>query len=314
MSGGNTTGANGATDPTGQTTGGALGDGANANAQLPEWANDLPEPVRQWDEVKNADSPDKFWDQVANMRSRLGRSITIPGEDASDEDKAAFRDKLRKQVDGLVELPSDDDDEGWRNVWQQLGAPEEPTGYKLPEVDDPLMTDERAQQLAAIAHKAGMTRRQLEAWMSDLMTAEAEAVEQQQAQREEAMGELRKEWGLAYKERLALAEKMRAEFFPHAEPDSLAPDDLKALAALGERFGKEGGEFRDQSGSGATMTPQDALVQISEIRNNPKHPYNNPQDPGYQAARDKMRRLYKMAYPDDNSSQVGVGVQGFGIG
>jgi hypothetical protein len=63
-----------------------------------DWKTSLPEPVQGWDEVKNSDTPDKFWDQVTNMRSHLGQSIRIPGQDAGDDDWKAFNEKMIAKV------------------------------------------------------------------------------------------------------------------------------------------------------------------------------------------------------------------------
>ncbi len=54
-----------------QNDDGAGDDGGNDGGG--EWYSSYPETVQAWDEVKNSDSPEKFWDQMTNMRSLIGR-------------------------------------------------------------------------------------------------------------------------------------------------------------------------------------------------------------------------------------------------
>jgi len=301
----------GATD--GGVPGGGVGDGAGdgAASSAPEWVAGLPETVRDWDEVKNSDSPEKFWDQVTNMRSRIGRSITIPGEDASDEAKAEFRTKLREKVQGLVELPGEDDADGWNNLYSQLGRPEEAAGYAMPEVEGAPMSDDRASFLSEVAHEAGLSRGQFEKVMNKVLAQEAEVVQAQQAEFEQGMSNLKTEWGMAFDERSGVAEKVRSQFMKHVPAEAVGPETMKALYEIGKQLGGETAQVLNQGETGAALTPQDAQTQISEIRNNPQHPYNNKADPGHKAAREKVQRLYKAAYPgggeDSGHFTAGIG-------
>lgn len=72
------------------------------------WQDLLPENVRGWDEVKNSDSPEKFFGQMENLRSMMGKSIRIPTEDAGEEAMQAFMEKVTS-VDGVMVKPKDAD-------------------------------------------------------------------------------------------------------------------------------------------------------------------------------------------------------------
>jgi len=114
----------------GDGDGGGNGNGGDA------WSAGLPENVQEWDEVRNSDTPEKFWGQVTDMRKFLGQSIRIPGENASSEDLAAFHDKLTSKVPGLTHVPDFKDAEAAGKFYSAIGRPEKQDEYKLPEIDN----------------------------------------------------------------------------------------------------------------------------------------------------------------------------------
>jgi len=65
---------------------------------------------------------------------RLGDSITIPGADATDDDRAAFRERLA-QIEGVAQMPTPDDADALNALYTKLGKPEKADAYQLPEVD-----------------------------------------------------------------------------------------------------------------------------------------------------------------------------------
>ena len=106
---------------------GAAGGGAVDDS----WKGTLPDSVKDWNEVKEAKSADSFWEQMQNMRSFMGQSIRVPGEDASKDDKAAFNTKLMEKVPSLMQKPDFDNDEVMQAFYSQMGRPEEAEVYDL---------------------------------------------------------------------------------------------------------------------------------------------------------------------------------------
>ena len=84
----------------------------------------------------------------------LGNSIRIPGEDASDEARKAFYDKI-STLPNIIKFDENDP----TSVFNRLGRPETVDGYKLETAAsiDPTITSTFLQE----AHKAGLTNRQV---------------------------------------------------------------------------------------------------------------------------------------------------------
>ena len=246
------------------------------------------------------------------MRSRMGRSITIPGEDASDEDRQSFKQRLRDKVTGLVELPAEGDSEGWGEFYKQLGRPDQIEDYTVTqEIVENVPTDV-LKGYAEAALKANIPRDNFKAFMEQVAQEHQVAEQQQQKAYEEDMTALKGEWGLAFDERVTAAKGILDKFFPGAELDmtDLNSNLVKGLHAISQSLGGESPQIAQQS-NGATLTVGEAKMQIAEIRNNPQHPYNNPADPNHKYAREKVQALYKQAFPSNESVD---GYQTIGIG
>ena len=258
------------------------------------WKEQLPENVREWDEVKNAETAEAFFEQMSNMRSSLGQSIRIPGEDASDETRTAFYSKLTEKVPGLVQKPLEDSEEDLLKFYRQLGAPENPEGYTY-DKEDPLVG-----LLQNAGVEAGLTPTQFKKVADKLLSESEQARETSKAQKEQEIGDLKKEWGEAYETKRAQAELIRKQYFPFApEGDEIGVASIKAFAKLGDQLAGEDGKIVNPGGNTVgALTPNEAKIKISEILNNKEHPYWNRRDPAHQAAREKMTRLNMAAYPN----------------
>ncbi len=261
------------------------------------WQDNLPESVRGWEEVKNSDSSDKFFDQMTNMRSAMGASIRIPGEDASDEVKAEFRQKLMTKVPGLVQMPGEG--ESMDDMYVALGRPEEISGYTAPEIEGAGVSPERFGQLAAVAHKYGLSKAQLEGMANDIFTADAVANAEVVQANADALGGLKGEWGGAFEERSGMAKTILAKFFPHFDPTHMSADDMRGFHTLAKQLGTESSQALFQGSSEGALVPAEIEIKISEVRGNKNHPYHNPNDPGHAAAKKQMSGYYELLNPED---------------
>src|SRR5574341_618151 len=69
---------------------------------------------------------------LVDIKAHVGASIRVPGPDAPEADRKAFRDKLREKVPELVEVPADPTKltpELEAPVLERLGRPKEHKGY-----------------------------------------------------------------------------------------------------------------------------------------------------------------------------------------
>ena len=255
----------------------------------------LPESIRDWDEVKNSDDINVFWDRMSNMRTKIGTGLYKPGDDAGDEDWGKFSTKaMALSGDRLIIRPDLENAEQRNALFKTLGRPEDANGYEFAEIEGSKINDDRKKFVSDIAFELGLTKSQLKGL--DQKIREAEMVSSGEAAElfTNELKTLTQEWGLLYDERVHAAKKIAATFFPHLNPETdFSAAELKAFHSLATQFGKGGKEFRDQGDENKDlMTPLEAGGKIDEIRNNKEHPYNNPQMAGHDVAKKKMRELY----------------------
>jgi len=297
--GGTGMGAGGAGDAGGGVGSGAAGD----------WRASLPEGVRDWQEVKDSPDAETFYKQVGDMRSRLGRSVTIPGEDAGTEQRQAFYEKLQKQVPDLMKVPDYSNDEDAMRVLRQMGAPEDVSGYERVQVDGIDIPDERWAVLTTAAKEAGLTKKQFKSVIERVASEEqTESIQDKQRFNDE-MAALNLEWGLTKEPKVAAIKNLLSRtgapegLLNSVQNGAAGAQTLRWLNSVLDGLGGERGQFYQQQGPGGDfMTPEVAEEAIQEIRGNSEHPYHNKLDPGHKRAREKMRALYKMAYPGEQQT------------
>lgn len=284
------------------TSGASTGAGAEVDDS---WKASLPDNVKDWNEVKEAKSPESFWEQMQNMRSFIGQSIRVPGEDASKEDRAAFNEKLMEKVPNLIQKPDIENDEVMQSFYNQMGRPAEVTGYKAPEISAPdgiMLQEDLPDTFKGIAHRYGLTQKQYEGVIKDYTQNTIDQAEDQLNHHRTAMKGLNDEWGMKYDSNIKKAEAIRATYFNDVVPnlDVAGADTVKAFANIAERFGKEGANQlieNTRSEPSNSVVPEEAQNRLDDILRNRDHAYWNASDPGHQRAVDKVVELTKMANP-----------------
>jgi hypothetical protein len=195
-----------------------------------DWRDGLPKDMHRV--AEKFESPADVVKSYAVLERRLGRSVTIPAEDATREENAAF--------------------------YARLGRPETPEGYevRLPaDLPDHLRPpsdalEGRADFLAAM-HAAGATPAIVQAafdwYYGTLGKADAEMRRAQEAARSGAEKSLRTEWGAAYERNIELARRAARRFggddlVDRFERFGLADDPvcLKAFRAIGAAMAEDG--------------------------------------------------------------------------
>jgi len=299
--GGGQAGAGGTGDSSGGT--GDVG-GGGAGAAPADWRASLPEDIRGWQEVKDAPDAATFYKQVGDMRSRMGRSITVPGEDAGTEAREQFYQKLQKQVPGLIPTPDYGNEETAKSTLRQMGAPEDANGYERVRVDGIDIPDDRWSLLTSAAAEAGLTKGQFKKVIEKVAEAEQAGDIANHEQFRKDMDSLNLEWGLTKEGKVSAIKNLLGRtgapegLLESVESGTAGANTLRWLNSVLGGLNGENNNFYNQEGEGnSLMSPSDAKMAISEIRSNKDHPYNLKMDPAHQAAKDKVRALYKMAYP-----------------
>ena len=230
--------------------------------------------------IKSIDDLAKSYVQTKALVGKKG--VILPGADAKDED--------------------------WGPVYNQLGRPEKPDGYKAPNFELPKGQSLRGDVLKEfnmMAHQIGMTQKQYERALEwrvkqELGDFEAGSKAKQEADAA-AETELRATWKDKYDTNNAAVEKL-IKTFGKDKADALLSKygkNAEIKAFLGELLPNFNEATMEQAGyrPGENMAPEQAKAKIHEIRSDAKHPFNIANHPGHEAALKEMDKLYEYSYP-----------------
>jgi len=258
-----------------------------------DWRSSLPEDIRgakAFDSVKDVSSLAK---QFLDAQSHIGNSIRIPGEDAGQEAIDAFNQKLMNKTN-LMQKPETPED--YDNVFKAMGKPDDANGYAIPE--DIAGSYDHLKELAL---NADMTNKQFESLVKSVAQLDATAVETQQAQQQESINTLKKEWGAAFDQNnnqaVAALEATGApeSVIELAKAGNVDGQTLKWFHALSQKIGGgEGSNAVADNGGNQVMTPAEASAQLTEIMENRDGPYWNTAHPRHKEIQDKAMRLRKL--------------------
>lgn len=284
---------------------GEAGPGAGGGGT---WQESLPEDVRVWDEVKNSDTSEKFWQQMSSHRQHLGQSIRIPGPDAGKEDWTAFDAKMKDKVPTLMQTPDPENADSMKDLYGRLGRPDEAKGYAVPEVKDgegKVIDNPVADAFKDIAHASGLTQAQYAQVVSEMATNHAEGQTSMTAALTAEREKISEAWGAAEDQNYTILKNFASKTdAPPAVVAAITDKTMDAatagwiLQAANASFGSKGrGVDDDSGGDNSIMTPTEAASTRSEIMNNTKHPYWNKMDPGHKAAVARVRELIILQDP-----------------
>lgn len=265
----------------------AGGAPAATPANDPWYAKHPDESIRNWAANKGWQDPMAALESGYNLEKligfeKAGRTVVMPKDDATPEERAAF--------------------------FQKLGAPQKADGYKLPET---LAQDPLAKKFQEVAHKNGMLPKQFEETLN-WYQGEAQAMQAQQqtqraAQSEQDMTALKGEWGQAYDKQIELAKRAAGEFLPAKTPqerqDMLAAIEnavgtgamLRFFARVGEGLGEHAVHSSGEAGGFDAMTPAQARSRIDALKSDRE--WADAYLKGDAGKRAEMERLIKFAYP-----------------
>lgn len=238
------------------------------------WLDQLPEQLRQAPFIAKAESLDDAMGKLTHAAKLVGSSVRIPGEDANEDDRKAFYDKLA-DVPGVTVLPDLEDAEGQTSLFRKLGAPEKGDGYELPKIDDGFEWNENiANDLREFAAEAGMTKAQFTRFAEKIGQQEHQSGLEAQEEKQQAQKQIKEEWGADYDNREAL---IRGWMDKSEAPESmrtlldegnLSPDAMKWLHAVAKNFeGDVSPMNRDnRGGQNDQVTPAEAKDKLAELR------------------------------------------------
>jgi len=191
-----------------------------------------------------------------------GKGIAIPGEDATVEQKAAFKVDVMKH---FPELPV---------------APETADAYKIEmfQGEGVGLPVERQGVIAGKFHEAGLSNTAANAVMNiyadEIATDMTEATAQMAATRKETETALKKEWAGDYDDRQAGITRV-AEKFPGvmAQAKEIGLDGTREFQEMMDEVARSTAEDHPGNGGGGTVEAVDE--QIKAIKANPKYKSGN---------------------------------------
>lgn len=250
------------------------------NAVL-NWKEALPEDLRKTDLIANSKSLTDFAGQAINAQKMIGSRIPLPKET--------------------------DDENTWNEVYNKLGRPGTPDGYKIERPQDSKYEYNEAleKQFLAEAHKAGLNNKQANAlakWQMEKYAADKAADEQAIAN---ATEQLKREWGNKYDERISGMQRIVSEY--EAEYPGLMnaidtagignnPAFIKFFHDIAEGL-IEGNAPGGSPGDSGIVTASTAGAEINKLMADKDftEAYFNQRNPQHRAAVDRIMKLRTLA-------------------
>lgn len=255
-----------------------------------DWKANIPESVRSWDEFKNSETSEQFYEQMANHRKHLGQSIRIPSEDAGQESWDKFHDKILNKVPNLMRKP--EDEAAMANIYKQLGQPDSADDYKLGELAEGVQVPEAALvSLRELAHKNNLSQKQYKSLADQLLVDHNSQLDNMDNATKAERAKLHKEWGDAYEQRVAAVKKVaEASGAPAGLMESIDAGAIDADTMLWlHGMAKNMGEGSPMAGVEQNiLTPLDVQCKIDDIMNNKDHAYWNGSHPRHAQAVEQM--------------------------
>ena len=230
---------------------------------MPEWLDALSEDLRSNETLGRYKTVEDLATGLLESKARGSQSILIPSKEAGTEARTGFLNKIMVQAPELVVKPS----ENLEEFYKTAGRPDEATGYqnpeKLPEIGEELET-----QLRDIALSSNMTQDQYGSYITTMADMQVETKKINKTMTDEAMAGLKGDWGMAFDERLAAAEKINGELYPDTQFESLSPTEIKGRYETSERLvGKPQAPGQPDTQT-QTLTPMEAKRRANEIMQN----------------------------------------------
>lgn len=206
--------------------------GQTQEPQAQNWYDSLPDEMKGYVQNKNWDTPLKAVESYRNLEK-------FQGADKND----------------ILKLPKDENGEYVLDeVYAKIGRPETPDAYKIDVAPDFELDQERLGYIKEVAHKAGLSQKQLAALV------EADVQYHQRVydaynndvrlKQQTELAELKKEWGAGYSEREELARRFITKHLPEGldKQETLTKiEEAIGTKAMLKLFGNAGYAFKEDT-------------------------------------------------------------------
>jgi hypothetical protein len=255
-----------------------------------DWKEQLPTELREHHSLQNISDVGTLAKTMIHAQSMVGaEKIAVPGKWATDDD--------------------------WTDVYNKLGRPDDATGYEF-DFGDADTDTEFVDGFRSVAHEVGLSDRQaqkLAGWYMDTMAQNSpEAMETDvEAAKAETEAALRKEFGRAFDDRLALGDRMLGEFAADGLMDVKTLDGLplvnneafiKTIISAAHYISESVAEDRlvGEKGGGG-MTPGEADKEIQNLMREDS-PYWDARHPMHDSTVQQVLKLQEQKHPPENDA------------
>lgn len=196
-------------------------------------------------------------------------------------------------------------DEEWQNIHRRLGLPDSIDKYEIKLKDGVKAQESFTKGFREQAYKLGVLPKQAQA-LSDWFFELAGQTEKQHSEDytkriNEAVGNMKKDWGDAFDLNIARANKVAnevvgKEFAEYLQKSGLGNDEgvIRALAKIGEKMFKEDKVIGEGGGNGV-MSPSEIQNRIRAIQADSR--YYDKGHPQQKALVEEMSELFKKLHP-----------------
>jgi hypothetical protein len=212
-----------------------------------------------------------------------------------------------------LEAPNDKwGDNEWKAFYKEIGVPETPDAYKLPDklknLEGIQLDEEKLKKVNAALHTAGLTPKQHAAVLEYYAGTLSESAAAQQASQDAAMQagitKLKGDWGVNYEQNLDVAKSVLKKFGGEATLARLTetgfandPDFIQMLHKIGSGMLEDKG----RGGSGGGLQILDSTAALNEIKTlrmdtDFQKAMNDARNPGHAAAVERWTALHAKAY------------------
>lgn len=207
----------------------------------------------------------------------------------------------------ILAIPKDGTPEAMAPIWDKLGRPADTKGYDIEQYKE-VLPPEVLGKYADIAHKNGVSKSAFNSMISEFVNESVSGQklmeEQQEQQISQWQGEVKKELGAAYDEKMQFARKAVETFgLTDVIKENVAifenPALVKALITIGEKT-SEGMVLANGSVTHGKLSPGEAKMELAKFTSDPEtvKVLTDKSHPQHEFLMKKRSDLFKFAYPE----------------
>lgn len=242
------------------------------------------------EDLRNEPSLQSF-DSVDNLAKSYVHARRMIGTDPSE----------------VLRVPKEGDADGWNQIYNRLGRPDEPSGYQFDLGDGE--EDSNVADFKNVAHQLGLSNNQAKMVLGIYNQVNEQEITKDQEEFEqmnvEQLQQIQTEWGDSFKRNSELARRAIQNFASEETVEALKevglinhPEILKTFSRIGEAMAES--DFlpgtRGQTGAPSPANAEDQISQRMQDQDF-KLAYLDENNPGHDGAVREMTKLFSFATP-----------------